>query len=61
MPEGKAADLPDGSVVADDFHAYIKTHPTAHDPWRGTNGSYAGDWYVDKLLAEGAKVLRKGL
>jgi hypothetical protein len=56
----KAVDLPDGSVVADDFHAFIKTHPTKGSAWRGTDGSFVGDWHVDRLLGQGAQVLRKG-
>ena len=56
----KAAALPDGSVVATDKHAFMKNHPTASSAWRGTDGSYAGDWYVDGLLEKGAQVLRQG-
>jgi hypothetical protein len=61
MTNVKAADLPDGSVVANDRAAFIKTHPTKDSPWRGTDGSYAGDWYVDSLLGRGAVVLREGI
>lgn len=54
-----AADLPDGTVVIDDSRsvAYIRNHPTAHSPWRGTDGSYSADRYVDLALSVGAHVI----
>ena len=60
MTDIKAADLPDGSVVADDNTAWIKNHPTVTAAWRGTDGGYAGNWLVDKALEKGAQVLRGG-
>ena len=60
MTDVKAADLPEGSVVANDKHAFIKTHPSKNSEWRGTSGLYCGDWYVDELLSDGAAVLRRG-
>jgi hypothetical protein len=56
----KAADLPDGSIVANENKAFIKNRPTRDSQWRGTDGSYARDWFIDDLLAEGAVVLREG-
>lgn len=56
----RAADLPDRSVVATDSTAYIKTHPTATAPWRGTNGGYFADVWVDEALTAGGRVLRVG-
>ncbi len=56
----RAADLPDGSVVADRDVVYIKNHPSKTAQWRGTNGGYVGDWRVDQALAEGAAVVRHG-
>jgi hypothetical protein len=58
--EIKAADLPDGSVVADNKQAFFKNHPSANSPWRGTSGGHFGDWKVDDALADGAVVLRHG-
>jgi hypothetical protein len=56
----RAADLADGSVVADHRRAYIKTHPTSTAAWRGTDGGYHHDWTVDEALTNGAEVLRDG-
>lgn len=55
-----AADLSDGSVVADADRAFIKNHPTPTAPWRGTDGGFHGNWAVDKALTGGAVVLRDG-
>lgn len=55
-----AAELSDGSVVADHRRAFIKNHPTTTAAWRGTDGGYHGDWSVDEALANGAIVLRDG-
>lgn len=53
-----ADDLPDSSVVADTFTAYIKTHPTHWCQWRATNGGYFTNSQVDEVLANGGQVLR---
>lgn len=60
MAEVNAADLPAGSIVTDDFNAYIKD-PMSVDPWVKT-GETRGhpDSHVDELLADGAVVLRHG-
>lgn len=58
--EFTAAELPDGSVVADHRRAFIKNHPTATAAWRGTDGGYHGDWAVEEALANGARLLRRG-
>lgn len=60
MTDIKAADLPEGSVVANERHAWVKSHPSAHSQWRGTSGGYYPDELVDKELAAGAMVLREG-
>ncbi len=56
----KAADLPDGSVVADDHSAWIKSHPREWAQWRGTDGGFAPDEFIDSALADKAAVLREG-
>lgn len=56
----KAVDLPDGSVVANDFHAFIKTHPAKYSQWRGTTGGFYPNELVQKELYNGAAVLRVG-
>lgn len=55
-----AADLPDGSVVAENNVVYIRNHPTRTAPWRGTNSGYFGDQHIDEVLAAGGTVLRYG-
>lgn len=59
-PEVRAADLPDGSVVANHRKAWIKNHPALHYPWSTTDGSVGQDHNVDDALANGATVLRVG-
>lgn len=56
----KAADLSDGSVVANDFHAFIKTHPSKYSQWRGATGGFYPNELVQKELDNGAVVLRVG-
>lgn len=57
----RAADLPVGSVVADDVQALFRYGPSG-DSWRTTWGgaSRVDDAYVDQVLAAGAQVLRTG-
>jgi hypothetical protein len=55
-----AANLPDYSVVADKTTAFIKSHPTITAQWRGTNGGYFGDAYINQRITLGAQVLRVG-
>lgn len=55
-----AADLPDFSIVAGDYTVWIKSHPSRTAQWRGTDGGYFGDWYVDERITAGAQVLRVG-
>jgi hypothetical protein len=62
-----AADLPDGSIVVgrelpgQREVVCVKDHPTKFSAWRCTNGSYVGDWFIDKLLVGGdVAVLRVG-
>ncbi len=58
---GRAADLPDGSVVADSETAYIKTHPSRTAQWRGTRGGYHANWEIDQVLAQpDSQILRVG-
>jgi hypothetical protein len=62
----KAADLPDDSIVVGRESegsrevVCIKNHPSQWSAWRCTNGSHAGDWFIDELLANGGTVLREG-
>jgi hypothetical protein len=58
--EISAANLSDGSVVADHRRAFIKNHPTPNAPWRGTDGGYHYNRSIDEALANGAVVLREG-
>jgi hypothetical protein len=58
--DDRAADLPDGSVVANRNKAWIKNHPSGWSPWRSTQGSYEHDKFIDEALASGATVLRYG-
>ncbi len=59
MTDIKAAELPEGSVVATDIAAFIRID--ADPPWRSTYGSHVGDWKVDQALQiRGATVLRHG-
>lgn len=58
--EFTAAELPDGSVVANEKKAFIKNHPTPTAPWRGTDGGYHPNWSVDEALTNGATLLRRG-
>jgi hypothetical protein len=62
-----AADLPDNSIVVGrERHTVrevvcIKDRPTKTAAWRCTDGSYVGDWFIDKLLTDGdSTVLRVG-
>jgi hypothetical protein len=57
----KAADLPEGSVVADDGIALFRLISGAGFVWRGTDGKRYRDEDVDELLVTGAFVLREGL
>ena len=56
---GRAADLPEGSVVANAGSAWIKRSPGT-SPWRSTAGIYVPDELVDEALSRGADVLRVG-
>lgn len=65
IPTG--ADLPAGSIVVGREEPQlrevvcIKDHPTKHSQWRCSNGSFVGDWFIDRLFAGGdATVLRVG-
>ncbi len=55
-----AADLPEGSVVANNKKAWIKTSPSNYSQWRGTSGGYYPDKLVQDAIDAGAKVLRVG-
>jgi hypothetical protein len=54
------ADLPDGSVVANDRKVWIKTHPALHYQWMTTDGTCGQNHNVDEALTNGATVLRVG-
>ncbi len=57
MSDVRAADLPEGSIVADRVVAHIKRD---HDYWRSTNGNRPTDAAIDEDLAAGAAVVRHG-
>lgn len=60
MTHAKAADLPDGSIVADADRAFIKNNPTPWAQWCVTNGAYLSDSQVEDALNAGATVVRVG-
>lgn len=64
MAEVRAADLPEGSVLAHGLNAWIRVAAvgSCERPWYGTSSSRssAGDEHIDRLLADGAEVLRHG-
>lgn len=64
MTDIKAADLPEGSVVADARIAWIKNQPRDRAQWSGTDGSFTPDSEIDNRLSgrlgAGAVVLREG-
>lgn len=61
MTEVKAADLPDGSIIATRYEAFIKDWPRHDMPWTGTTNGAVPDWYIDTALEKrGAQVLREG-
>lgn len=57
MAEVRAADLPDGTIVASRYVAHIKQ---SHDNWQCTNGNRPRDAAIDADLRMGAEVLRHG-
>lgn len=58
MADVRAADLPEGSIVAHRNHAFLKTSPGV---WASTSGTYnTGDWTVDHMFNLGAQVVRHG-
>jgi hypothetical protein len=56
----RAADLPDGSIIAARNVVYIKNRPSTYSQWCSTRGAYLADSLVDQYLHEGATVLRVG-
>lgn len=65
----KAADLPDGSVVAikspkgvfdSSVETWVKRWQTPGGEWQNASGDLAGNWYIDERLNAGAQVLREG-
>lgn len=58
----KAADMPDETIVAGSVRSvvYIRNYPTARAQWRGTNGAYVTDRFIDDVLLAGGAVLRLG-
>lgn len=60
MCEVKAAELPEGSVVASRERVFIRTD-SARSPWTSTDRDCYPDRYVDEWLQDGsAVVLRHG-
>lgn len=61
MAEYRAADLPEGSVVATEQVAWIKEARFIDVPWTcSQRGELVGNRDVDRALADGAQVLRVG-
>jgi hypothetical protein len=60
--ERRAADLPQGSVVATTRHVWIKEDASSINPWAGYCETVRAlsDDYIDDRLADGAEVLRVG-
>lgn len=60
---GRAADLPEGSVVKVGMTEWTK-YQVVTDPdrsaWETDMKDRRPDWYIDRLLANGALVLRVG-
>lgn len=60
MTDIQATDLPAGSVIANGEIAAMRALDGIGAVWRATNGSRLRDDQIDKLLGEGARVLRSG-
>lgn len=62
MAEYRAADLPEGSVVATDITVWMASRDADErgPRWDGLLGSETDDDAIDRLLATGARVLRVG-
>jgi hypothetical protein len=60
MADINAADLPVGSVVANDTAAFIKIRMSMSPHWRGTNGTQVHNEHIDQHMQRGAVVLREG-
>ena len=63
MTDVEAADLPVGSIVANDHTAWIKTSKADYDmgSWSGTGDDVSTfDWEPQEALNNGALVLREG-
>jgi hypothetical protein len=63
MTTVKAADLPVGSIVANDHTVWIKTSKADNDlgSWNGTGDDMSTyDWEPQEALNDGAVVLREG-
>ncbi len=62
--EVRAADLPEGSIIALRRDVWIKqaeSGPNDPEPWDGTGSRWSvSDEQTDPLLAVGARVLRHG-
>lgn len=70
MTAVKAADLPEGSVVAikspkgvfdSSIRTWEKCSETPDAEWQNETGGLVGNWYIDRWLENGAVVLREGL
>nr|WP_221374500.1 hypothetical protein [Actinoplanes polyasparticus] len=60
MNDIKAADLPEGSVVAGRDIAYVSRWVGISAIWCGTDGSRVYDAWIDGVLAADGVVLRHG-
>ncbi|MFG2046082.1 hypothetical protein ACGFIW_01460 [Micromonospora sp. NPDC048935] len=60
MSTKQPADLPEGSIVANNTIALFRVLSGIGVVWRGTDGRRYDDASVDELLSGGAVVLRDG-
>jgi hypothetical protein len=60
MADVNAADLPDGSVVANADQAFIKNNPSQTAQWTSTAGGWLHSKYVQEAIDRGAVMLREG-
>lgn len=59
MSEIRAADLPEGSIVALWHDVAVRNPDGFTKPWMSTSGP-VDHWFADEILKRGGKVLRHG-
>lgn len=60
MTTVKAAELPEGSVVANKVTVWIKNNPSEWSQWTGTTGGHYSNTHLQEAIDAGAVVLREG-